>query len=143
MPPEDVGELPDGHLLLEHVYGYTGCAHANIGLAASGEIVYPAAGLAVVAAVRGEAASQRFFAGHTAAVSCLAMHPSLAVCATAQGGLSPYVCVWDVGTSQPLATLRGVHTRAVRALAFSADGRWLASLGADGSHALALYDWAE
>lgn len=35
--------------------------------------------------------------------------------------------VWDVDTGNPLATLRGTHTEPIRALAFSPDGKILAS----------------
>mmetsp|Transcript_41355 Transcript_41355/g.97230 ORF Transcript_41355/g.97230 Transcript_41355/m.97230 type:complete len:711 (+) Transcript_41355:211-2343(+) len=141
IPAEEALEPPDGHLLLEHAYGFSGWARGNLLLTSTGELVYPTACLCVIANVRGRSASQRFFAGHTAPVCALALHPSGALVASAQGGTSPYSCVWNVGTSQTLATMPGMHSSAIVALAFSADGRLLASVGLDAAHTLALYDW--
>jgi hypothetical protein len=141
MPLEESGELPDGHLELQHAYGYAGWTRGALALSASGEVVYPASCLCIIASVRAQASTQRFFAGHTSEVSALALHPSGSLCASGQSGLAPYVCVWDIATSHPLATLRGVHSKGISCLAFSADGRVLASLGADAQHTLALYDW--
>ena len=70
---------------------------------------------------------QRFFAGHTAELLCLALHPNGVYAASGQAaaphtGAAPFTCVWDTRTCEGLATLRGAHALGIAALAFGAGG---------------------
>jgi WD40 repeat protein len=66
--------------------------------------------------------------GHTAGVCSLAYSPQ--ECALASGGADKAVRLWDLGTRQPVAAWKGHRTYA-HAVAFTADGRLLASAGGD------------
>lgn len=46
-------------------------------------------------------------------------------------GLNPEISIWSTTTGERLATLTGVHSEGVEAIAISPDGHWLASAGAD------------
>jgi WD40 repeat protein len=70
------------------------------------------------------------FQGHRDSVYALAVAPDGRVVAT--GGLDRSVILWDLASGHALATLVG-HTRPVFCVAFSRDGRILASLADDGS----------
>jgi hypothetical protein len=48
------------------------------------------------------------------------------------GGSDPIIRCWDLALGQEAGRLEGGHTRAVRALSIAADGRRIASCGADG-----------
>ena len=53
----------------------------------------------------------------------------------------PQVMVWDIGKMHTVVVLEGFHRRAVTVVKFSANGRLLATMGADDHHGLAVYDW--
>jgi hypothetical protein len=63
-------------LVLEYVYGYRGHdSRANLAYLESGEAVYAAMGMAVVADFGAQTPKQRFFRLHSGGVSCVAVHP--------------------------------------------------------------------
>jgi WD40 repeat protein len=64
------------------------------------------------------------------AVTALAFAPDAAFLLA--GGSDPIVRCWDLARGQEAGRLEGGHSRAVRALALAADGRRIASCGADG-----------
>ncbi|CAM9414757.1 unnamed protein product [Choristocarpus tenellus] len=49
------------------------------------------------------------------------------------------VRIWDAATGTLLSRLVKAHHRGVALLCFSADGRWLASMGHDAQHTIAVY----
>ena len=133
---------PEAELELEWVHGFSARrGRSQVGALATGEVVYPVAAVAVVRDVAGN--RQRFFREHTDDITCLAVHPTGTVVATGQMGADPCVFVWDAVTGRVLRKLGGFHRRAVTALAFSADGNYLATTGQDDQHSVALYDWKE
>ena len=69
------------------------------------------------------------------------MHPNGFYCATGEVGDKPKIQVWDVNTMALMCTMRGFHVKGVSRLAFSADGKYLASVGLDDDHSVAIYDW--
>jgi hypothetical protein len=63
-------------LVLEYVYGYRGYdSRANLAYLESGEAVYAAMGMVVVADFAAPTPKQRFFRHHSGGVSCIAVHP--------------------------------------------------------------------
>jgi WD40 repeat protein len=49
------------------------------------------------------------------------------------------VRLWDALTGKCLCALPRVHSKGVSQVAFSADGKWLASVGQDDNHTVATY----
>jgi hypothetical protein len=75
-PPPIAPSAVNEDLILEYVYGYRGRdTRANLGYLASGEAVYAAMGLAVVANLNMQPSKQRFFRQHSGGVCCVAVHP--------------------------------------------------------------------
>lgn len=67
--------------------------------------------------------------GHASKITTLAVNPTRRLIAT--GDEASFVRLWQADSlDTPLAVLRG-HSATIGALAFSADGNWLASLGSD------------
>mmetsp|Transcript_2217 Transcript_2217/g.7775 ORF Transcript_2217/g.7775 Transcript_2217/m.7775 type:complete len:418 (-) Transcript_2217:1527-2780(-) len=72
--------------------------------------------------------SRAVLSGHRGPVTCLAVHPSFSVVASA--GDDTVIKLWDFETAQYERTLKG-HTGAVHALAFDPTGGTVASASAD------------
>ena len=84
---------------------------------------------------------QNFFKAHADDVQCLAAHPSGQVVATAQVGNKSPIHVWKTIDGERVATIFPPHGAATLNLAFSADGRFLASVGADEEHTVCVHEW--
>ena len=69
---------------------------------------------------------------------CLSLQDHIA---TGQVGKDPPIHVWDVGTLETLSILKGHHQRGVCAVAFSSDGKRLASVGLDDHHSIVVWGW--
>ena len=112
-----------------------------------GRLIYPAA--SVVVAFDVAANSQEHFMGHTDDVCALAQHPTRPdVIASGQmahieNGRSqdPFVCVYDWSTKETWRLPALSKQRRVAALAFSCDGKYLASAGFDDSFTITVWDW--
>ena len=144
--PPSFNQHPSHSLTLERALGYRGFdSRHNLRVLANGDLVYPAAALAVV--MSRSTSSQRFFQLHNDDVVSLAVHPSRTIVATGQvthvgetAALPVYV--WEAGSMRTLACLKGFHRRGVRTLAFSPDGTRLLTIGEDEDHSLAVYEWS-
>ena len=145
----DHEEPPASHLELDFVHGYSGHNnHANLFAVKNGELLYNAGALCIV--FDPIASSQMFFREHQNDVMAMALHPDAVHVASADVGSSPAVCVWNVEALVCLARLDGGglpgiggFEAGVCALAFSADGKSLAAVGADKDHTLYLLDWRD
>jgi len=142
---EGSGAVPDASLELEYVYGYNGSACRDyVFLNADGEVVYPIAALGVVYDTANK--TQKHFKGHSEDITCVAMHPDRRYIATGQldpkGAETPFVCIWDSCDADMKQVARvDFHERAVTAVAFSADGTKLVSIGEDDDHWMAVWEW--
>ncbi|RDD40098.1 Echinoderm microtubule-associated protein-like 6 [Trichoplax sp. H2] len=133
---------PKSQLRLEWVYGYRGhqCRN-NLYYTSSKEIVYFVAGVGIVYNIKEH--KQRFFLGHNDDIISLALHPEKRLVATGQVGNSPYICVWDTGTTQAVSILKDSNKRGIAGLAFNGNGSLLVSVGLEDSHQIAVWDWAK
>eukprot|EP00741_Cyanophora_paradoxa_P013197 tig00000178_g12749.t1 len=131
---------PTQKLELAHVHGYRGhdCRN-NLFYLNADEVVYNVAGVGVVHNIR--TLQQRVFAKHDDDIISLAANPAGNLVATGQVGKNPVIHVWDPRSLEILATLKGAHERGVCALAFSADGQRLVSVGMDDNNTVVLWDW--
>ena len=136
----DALERPEDTLKLEFVHGYRSHdARSNIGYDARGDLVFPAAAVGVV--MNSATRKQTFFNKHADDVLCLAMHPTGQVAATGQIGSKAPIHVWKTVDGERVATIFPPHGAATLGLAFSADGRYLASVGADEEHTVCVHEW--
>jgi microtubule-associated protein-like 6 len=133
-------EAPGG-ALLEWVHGYSSAVmRNNLRYTAQHHVVYPAAGVGVVLCK--EPHAQRFYLNHTDDITALALHEERgrSIVATGQvGAHCPRVCLWDADTTDTLCTIDDFHTGAILHVAFSPDGRNLATVGQDPDHMVAVY----
>jgi len=142
--------LPEARLKLEWVYGYNSFdSRHNVMYNNVGDIVYPVASCVVVYKHRHR--MQRHFQAHNDEVRALAQHPvNLNVFASGQTaaanadehGKAPHIAVWDSTDFARVWVLPlTAADRSIRALAFSADGRYLASISNDAAHTIKLWEW--
>lgn len=138
--PDDADDQPNGGLQMEFIYGFrahdtrNGAQYTGLG-----EIVMIAGATAVVYSPIQH--SQRFFNGHTDDVICQALHPDMVTVATGQVGKKALLCVWDTRTMQTLSQMRGFHDHGICAVGFNGKGNLLVSVGMDGDHSIALWNW--
>jgi microtubule-associated protein-like 6 len=139
-PPENNSE-PDSSLKLEWVHGYRAqdCRN-NLRYTANNEVIYFAGTTNICLNVHEW--QQRYHQAHTDDIICMALHPTESLVATGQMGRVPAIVIWDLNTMKTRVVLKGFHRRAVSQLAFSKDGKLLASVGHDDDHSIAVYDWA-
>ena len=145
-PMPDNPRAPQAELRLDWVHGIaTGCRN-HVFFVADGALVYPAAAVGVKLSVDRSAgaedrpaAAQAYHFGHTDDITCISVSPDDRFVATGQRGRRPAIRVWETSTMQMLCELEGVHQRGVASLCFTADGRRLLSVGADGAHSHALW----
>ncbi|XP_075781606.1 echinoderm microtubule-associated protein-like 6 isoform X3 [Pelodiscus sinensis] len=131
---------PEDSLKLQFVHGYRGydCRN-NLFYTQTGEVVYHIAAVAIVYSRQQH--TQRLYLGHDDDILSLTIHPMKDYVATGQIGRDAAIHVWDTQTLKCLSLLKGQHQRGVCALDFSADGKFLASVGLDDNHTIVFWDW--
>jgi WD40 repeat protein len=136
MPETD--EAPQQELSLEYVHGYRSEDVRNsIKYNPMNEIVWHAGATGVI--YNQIFHSQKFFPGHRYDIISLAITDDGKFVATGESCSTPRVRIWDANTGVEVAALPVVHLRGISALAFSRDGRFLASMGHDRHHTVAIY----
>jgi WD40 repeat protein len=122
------GDLsPDPALELRWCIGHTGKSpYSMMWSHDSRWILYPCSSLIV--AMNPESSQQRFFIGHTADVTVLAVAPDDVILASCQEGKNPLIRLWDFATGDCLAML-GAHGRDVTCIDFNRDGTRMVAVG--------------
>jgi microtubule-associated protein-like 1/2 len=153
---------PEARLKLEWVYGYksSDCRN-NLVYNNVGDIIYPIASIAVV--YKHAHRIQRHFTAHSSEIRAMAQHPiNLNIIATGQttahgslqddrgkplpantqAGKQPHIAVWDSTDFTKVWILPLTEAdKSIRALAFSGNGKYLASISNDASSTIKLWDW--
>ena len=149
----------DAELQLEWVHGYR-CAAAvventdlpvpgqcenlaNVKFLNGNRIAYPAASVVVVYDM--SAHTQSFMTAHDDDCICLAVNATREVACSGQvasmQNKNPPIYVWATADLSVVAKLHGFHKRKVTKLAFSPTAQFIASVGGDDAHSVAVYDW--
>jgi len=134
----ELDDTPPLELCLDFAHGARcGDVRNAVKYNAFGDVVFPSAAAGVI--YNASSHSQLFHTGHGSDVVSMAMTGSGLVVATGDAGPQGCVRVWDGLTGKALAELPKFHALGVAQLAFSRDGRWLASVGLDEFHTVAVY----
>ena len=99
-------------------------------------------GLAWLAVLRFFFCVRPFFAGHQAEITAMAVSRDGRLVASGERGNRPVLRIWDAQTCVELACLGPFHRQAVSCVAWSLDGRRVASVGADLDRSVALWESA-
>jgi len=75
---------------------------------------------------------QKFYEGHRARISCMAVHPSKLIVATGEAELNAEIHVWSMIDCCLMKKTISAHTNGVINLSFSFDGLYLISIGTTG-----------
>lgn len=139
VPLEDNAE-PGDSLELEFVSGFAADRSRQcLTYGPTAELLFFASTVAVQ--MNQKQRNQTFYQRHHGTITSMAVHPTERIIATGHQSETPSIRVWDAGTLETLAVIEGFHRRAIFHLAFSPDGKRLASVGGDRFHSLAVYDW--
>jgi microtubule-associated protein-like 5 len=66
-------------------------------------------------------------------------HPTRKLIATGEVGIQPAIHIWDSQTLEPIVLLDTSHFGGVHLLAFSSDGKKLASIGMDRAFSIQIF----
>ena len=139
-PPDDFSE-PKDDLELEFVYGYrSNDTRSAVKYTHERDVIFF---IGTVGIVMDHNRAQRFYMEHTDEILHLALHPTLPIAATSQGGRIPKVHIWNYETMKTLQILRGIHRNGISELCFNSDGKLLACVGKDKFQTITIYDWRE
>ena len=83
---------------------------------------------------------QAYNISHTDDVVSLTVDPSGTLVASGQLGRQPKIVLWDAKTAKLKMEIKDVHRRAVSLLAFDPTGVYLASVGLDDNHVMAVHN---
>jgi microtubule-associated protein-like 6 len=137
-PPPEAADAPPRALALRHVHGYRSeDVRNNVRYNPSNDVVWHAGATGVIFSP--VANTQGFYHGHRHDIIALAVSEDGRYVATGEAAPAPRVHIWDSAAGLQVAVLPAVHARGISSLAFSRDGTYLASVGQDRHHTVAVY----
>ena len=137
---------PDTNLELYWAFGYH-CEGSRNNICYIGDvntdfdsryIVYYTAALGVV--YHPQSKKQSFYMGHSAAITCIALHPGNQIVAT--GDINSNIHIWNLdsaGVAVALCVMNGMVKEGIMHLAFAPAGDRIASVGRDTDHTVCFY----
>jgi len=146
---EQVYSAPAEKLEREWAFGFNGESTFNaVSYCGDSKIAYPLGAMGVVYDIEAHAQISvtddpmgDAVEGNTDDIVSFAKHPTANIIATGEVGRYPKICIWDADTGKLLNSIVGYFRRAVVSLTFSPDGKYLAGVGLDDDHSIAVYDW--
>lgn len=139
-PPQEVLERPpEVRPAMEHVYGFRSQdVRNNMRYGASGRIVYHSASIGI--SYDQDMHQQSFYSGHrNNSIVSLEVSRDGRFVATGEARQRPRIHVWEAVSCSSAAILPAFHERAITYLSFSPCGQYLASVGQDENHSLAIW----
>jgi len=137
LPKEREGP-PKESLVLEYMHGYRGEDVRNsVRYNPQNELVWHGAAVGVI--YDPILHKQSFFQGHRHDIISLAISDDGKYIATGELGDNAKICIWDSSAGMEIAVVPSVHQRGVASLSFSRDGHFLASVGHDRHHTVAVH----
>eukprot|EP00999_Lentomonas_sp_LEN2_P000022 NODE_101_length_2309_cov_86.545371_g80_i0.p1 GENE.NODE_101_length_2309_cov_86.545371_g80_i0~~NODE_101_length_2309_cov_86.545371_g80_i0.p1 ORF type:complete len:654 (+),score=140.80 NODE_101_length_2309_cov_86.545371_g80_i0:177-2138(+) len=135
--------LPERHLELASVIGFGGQVPGGLSIHPDGKhLVYPLGSCVMIRRIGSDTKAEKFLLGHTDRVSCVTVSKSGNLIASGQithMGFQADICVFDYHTLK-LVHRMTLHKVKVQALCFSADEKFLASLGGQDDNSLVVWD---
>ena len=135
---EDSYDEPGSELNLKFIYGFSANLRNSVYFDKMGNYIYASAATGVV--YNPNSHTQRFNRTLTDDILSCSLSTDGNTCAMGERGRKPSICVWDVHSGNTLVICSGFHRRGVTLLAWSPNGKMLASIGQDDNHSLAVYD---
>jgi WD40 repeat protein len=116
---------------------------SNVKFLKGNRIAYPAASIVLVYDL--SAHTQSFYRQHSDDCICLAVDATREIACSGQvasmSEKNPPIYVWTTGDLRTVAKLQGFHKRRVTHVQFSPTAQYIASVGGDDAHSVAVYDW--
>lgn len=147
-PPQANNTPPSKTLKIEYVYGYRSeDSRQNVFYSSnSNNVVYMTAALGIVLDKTNN--TQQFFGGgdakstigHNDDITALAVNSDRTLVVTGQLGKIPTICVWKSSNCQRVSQFsQDRNTRAVKAVSFSRDSKYIGSVGDDDQHTVFVW----
>ena len=139
---------PEGNLYMRHIFSYRSFdCKGNLFFLDSSELcVFSAASVAVV--MNTETKAQKFFSNHQDDLVSMDMSRDRRYCATGSvcsknNSTETDFFVWDTSSMMEAGRVSDFHGGSVKLLRFAPDSTFIASVGRDEPHKLAIHDWKD
>ena len=140
-------EIPQEHLELEYIFGYSCRSCRSLHCLGDGRLAYAASAVVVVHLINDN--SQNHFVQHEDEITAIAMHPNSKFLASGETGFKPRIFVWDSGSIEnhrPIKTIGPAlflpeRTISPAAIQFSRNGKYLVAIGNDSNHICRVFNW--
>jgi WD40 repeat protein len=132
----------DPILELQHIIGYSpdSCKSVRWAKMADHNVVIFASGGTLIAMDAERRTQNRFFFGHSKPICCFDINSNGTLMASGQEGKNPLVRIWEYDTGRCLSMFT-LNVNHIQCLTFSADGKYLATVGRSGQNRESITIW--